>query len=60
MRQSGDNGLILSDLSEDFQLFKLANIEAKKFFDKKDDENQRILKEIIMNLERSTKYICFN
>ncbi len=60
MRQSGDNGLILSDLSEDFQLFKLANVEAKKFFDKKDEENQRILKEIIMNLERSTKYICFN
>lgn len=60
MRQSGDNGLILSDLSEDFQLFKLANVEAKKFFYKKDEENQRILKEIIMNLERSTKYICFN
>lgn len=60
MRQSGDDGLILSDLSEDFQLFKTANVEAKKFFEKKDEENQRILSEIIMNLERSTKYICFN
>lgn len=60
MRQSGDTGLILSDLSEDFQIFKIANEEAKKFFNKKDEENQRILREIIMNLERSTKYICFN
>lgn len=60
MRQSGDTGLILSDLSEDFPIFKIANEEAKKFFNKKDEENKRILKEIIMNLERSTKYICFN
>ncbi len=60
LRQSGDNGLILSDLTQDFPLFKIANEEAKKFFNKKDEENQRILNEIIMNLERSTKYICFN
>lgn len=60
MRQSGENGLILSNLGEDFQLFKIANDNAKEFFGKKDEENQRILKEIIMNLERSSKYICFN
>ncbi|MEG0133521.1 MAG: ATP-dependent DNA helicase RecG [Clostridium sp.] len=60
VRQSGENGLILSDLGEDFQLFKIANDEAKSFFDKRDEENQRILGEIMMNLEKSTKYICFN
>lgn len=59
-RQSGENGLILSDLSEDFPMFKMANDEAKKFFENREDENQRILKEIILNIENSTQYICFN
>ncbi|MEG1255235.1 ATP-dependent DNA helicase RecG [Clostridium sp.] len=60
LRQSGENGLILSDFNEDFPLFKIANDEAKKFLNKKDEENKRILEEIMMNLEKSTKYICFN
>jgi len=60
LRQSGENGLILSDLSEDFRLFKIANQEAKKFINNKDEENKRILKEIMINLEKSTSYICFN
>jgi len=60
LRQSGENGLILSDLSEDFQLFIIANQEAKKFINNKDEENKRILKEIMINLEKSTSYICFN
>ncbi len=59
-RQSGENGLILSDLGEDFPLFKIANDEAKKLFNNEEEENQRILREIMLNLERSTKYICFN
>ena len=59
-RQSGENGLILSDLGEDFPLFKIANDEAKKFFNNEEEENKRILREIMLNLERSTKYICFN
>lgn len=59
-RQSGDSGLILSDLVEDFQIFKKANVEAKKFVESPDEENKRILNEIIKNLEKSTKYICFN
>lgn len=59
-RQSGENGLILSNLSEDFPLFKMANDEAKVFFENRDEENQRILKEIIINIENSTQYICFN
>lgn len=60
MRQSGENGLILSDLSEDFPIFKVANEEARAFFANREKENQRILKEIILNLESSTQYICFN
>lgn len=60
MRQSGENGLILSDLSEDFPIFKVANEEARTFFANREKENQRILKEIILNLENSTQYICFN
>lgn len=59
-RQSGENGLILSDLGEDFPLFKIANDEAKKLFNNEEEEKQRILREIMLNLERSTKYICFN
>ena len=60
LRQSGENGLILSDLGEDFSLFKIANDEAKKFLNNEEEENKKILKEIMINLERSTKYICFN
>ncbi len=59
-RQSGENGLILADLINDFNLFKIANEEAKELINSNDNENKRIVREIMSNLERSTKYICFN
>lgn len=60
MRQSGENGLLLADLSTDFQLFKIANFEAKTLLENKQEEEQKVVEEIINSLERSSKYICFN
>ncbi len=60
MRQSGESGLLLADLSTDFQLFKVANLEAKALLANQEEEEQRVVKEIINSIERSSKYICFN
>ncbi|MGL4731601.1 MAG: ATP-dependent DNA helicase RecG [Clostridium sp.] len=59
-RQSGENGLLLADLVEDFNLFKIANMEAKKIVNCNLEENIRIKNEIREKLEKSSKYICFN
>lgn len=59
-RQSGENGLLLADLATDFQLFKMANLEARNLIANKGEEEARVIKEIISSLEKSAKYICFN
>ncbi|MEG0772273.1 ATP-dependent DNA helicase RecG [Clostridium sp.] len=60
VRQSGENGLILADLSTDFQLFKIANLEAKALLSQKGLEEEKVINEIMKSLEKSSKYICFN
>ncbi|MGL4773880.1 MAG: ATP-dependent DNA helicase RecG [Clostridium sp.] len=60
MRQSGDEGLILSDIYEDMDILRCARGEAKIILDNKNAENIRIVNEISKNLQRSSKYICFN
>ena len=59
-RQSGDNELLLSDLREDFSIFRVANLEAKNIIASNSEENIRIKKEIINKLKNNSKYICFN
>ncbi|MGL5149982.1 MAG: ATP-dependent DNA helicase RecG [Clostridium sp.] len=60
MRQSGDEGLILSDIYEDMDILRCARGEAKMILEEKNEENIRIVNEVKKNLQRSTKYICFN
>lgn len=60
LRQHGDEGFILSNLSEDINLLKEANREAKDII-KSENENYKLLINYIYNkLENSSKYICFN
>jgi ATP-dependent DNA helicase RecG len=59
-RQHGENGLILSDVVEDIQLLKLANMEAKRLIESQNENDITIKNEIYNKIEQTTKYICFN
>lgn len=59
-KQSGENGLLLADLVEDFKIFSFANREAKEIMNNNSEESLRIKNEIAEKLEKSSKYICFN
>ncbi len=59
-RQHGENGLILSDVVEDIQLLKFANMEAKRLIESQNENDIIIKNEIYNKIEQSTKYICFN
>jgi len=60
MRQSGTEGLLLADIYEDMNILRCARGEAKMILDNVTDENRRMIYEISMGLEKSSKYICFN
>lgn len=57
--QSGDAGLMLADIFTDMELFKMANLEARKVL-KNEDEYKDIINELKTAMEKSSKYICFN
>ncbi|WP_368487685.1 ATP-dependent DNA helicase RecG [Clostridium sp. BJN0013] len=59
-KQHGENGLIFSNLSEDIHIFRLANLEAKKFLESKQSEDEKIKKELMDKLEKTSKIISFN
>ncbi|WPC40726.1 ATP-dependent DNA helicase RecG [Clostridium sp. JS66] len=59
-RQHGENGLILADVVQDINLLKLANAEAKRLTESKDDKDINIKNGIYDKIGKSTKYICFN
>ena len=59
-KQHGDIGFILSDMSEDMSTFKIAYEEAKKFLQSSDESDISIKNEIVKNIEKSSKFICFN
>jgi ATP-dependent DNA helicase RecG len=59
-RQHGESGLILADVIEDINIFKLANSEAKKLIESDDSEDKKIKNKIIEKIEQSSNYICFN
>lgn len=60
VRQSGEDGLVLANIVEDVNILKSANMEAKKAVESKEDEYINLCNEILKNLKRSSKYICFN
>ncbi|URZ06561.1 ATP-dependent DNA helicase RecG [Clostridium felsineum] len=60
IRQSGDDGLILSDIIQDIGILKEANSAAKKLIKSTVESDIVIKKSIIKSLKSTSKYICFN
>ncbi len=60
MRQSGDEGLVLSDIYEDIDILRCAREEGKIILNATDEERMKFCKEVFLGLERWSKYICFN
>lgn len=60
LRQSGEDGLLLSDVIEDINILKCANKEAKKLIVSEEQEDIEVKEEVIKALEKHSKYICFN
>ncbi|SFU36962.1 ATP-dependent DNA helicase RecG [Clostridium sp. DSM 8431] len=60
MKQSGTEGLLLADIYEDMNILRCARGEANKILGNINEENKRMVYEISMGLEKSSKYICFN
>ena len=59
-KQSGDEGFILADLYEDMKILKCAKFEASNIIKNQSELNREIINELSKNLEKSSKYICFN
>ena len=59
-KQHGESELIFSNLSQDIHIFKLANLEAKRFLESKGSENEKITKEVMDKLQKTFKIISFN
>lgn len=59
-KQSGDQGFILADLYEDMKILKCAKFEASNIIKNESELNREIINELSKNLEKSSKYICFN
>lgn len=60
VRQHGEGGLILSDVIEDMELLKLANVEAKRLLESNAENDIKVKNEILNKIEQSSKFICFN
>ena len=60
IRQHGDDSLILSDVFEDINILKAANSDAKELLRSTNINDLKIKKEILIKLEKSSKFICFN
>lgn len=59
-RQSGDEGLLLADLYDDMNILIRAREEANRILESENDDSKLVVREIEKNLEKSSKYICFN
>lgn len=59
-RQSGEDGLMISDVIADINILKCANEEAKYLMKSEDKDDIIFKKEIIQILSSKSKYICFN
>ena len=59
-KQSGDEGFILANLYDDIKILRCAKLEANNIIQNECDANRELINEISKNLEKSSKYICFN
>lgn len=59
-KQSGDEGFVLANLYDDIKILKCARLEANNILQNECDSHKEIIYEISKNLEKSSKYICFN
>lgn len=59
-KQSGDEGFILANLYDDIKILRCAKLEANNMLQNECELNREIINEINTNLEKSSKYICFN
>ncbi len=59
-RQSGDAGFVLADIYEDVNILRCAKNEAVNIIKNKDMQNRELLFEVVKNLDKNSKYICFN
>ena len=59
-KQSGDEGFILANIYDDIKILRCAKIEANNMLQNEGDVNKEIINELSKNLEKSSKYICFN
>lgn len=60
LRQSGDEGLILSNLYDDINILRCAREEGKRLLGSTDPQKIKLCNDIGKSLERSSRYICFN
>ena len=60
VRQSGDEGLILADLYDDMKILIKAREEANNILTNLNEDNILLINEIKSNLEKTSRYICFN
>jgi len=59
-KQSGDEGFILANLYDDIKILRYAKLEANNMLKNECGLNREIINELSKNLEKSSKYICFN
>ena len=59
-KQSGDAGFSLANLYDDINILKCAKMEANNILKDDSSINRELVNEISKNLQRSSKYICFN
>lgn len=60
MRQHGDEGFILANVVDDINILKCANHEAKLIVNNINEDNKKLCTEIMIGIERNSRYICFN
>jgi ATP-dependent DNA helicase RecG len=59
-KQSGDEGFVLANIYDDMNILRCAKLEANNILQDESDANIEIINELSKNLEKSSKYICFN
>ena len=59
-KQSGDEGFILANLYDDIKILRCAKLEANNMLQNEYELNREMINELSKNLEKSSKYICFN
>lgn len=60
LNQSGENGLMISDIIADINILKCANKEAKVLLNSTEKEDLLVKNYILGKIKNTSKYICFN